>query len=183
MSHAQFFRHRRFEDAIQAVKILVDAGYDPYFTISGDSETYRSYREYRDSLQKLAEELGVKNRITFPGKVSEEKLLSLFHEADIFVFPHHMQTWGLTVFESLATGLPAIVSKDSGAHEVLTDKENALLVEVKNPEQIADAIKLLADNQTFYKKISVSGNYFARHELTWRKYAINIIEFMQESKK
>ncbi len=183
MSNAQFFKHRRYEDVIEALRILVERGYDPHYLMSGDHETYRSYRMYRNYLLSCAKKHGVEERISFPGRVSEEKLLSLFHEADIFVFPHHMQTWGLVVFEAMATGLPTIVSKGAGAHEVLTDMENSILVNERSPKEIATAIEKLISNQILYKKISTAGSTFARESLPWHKYAEGMLTLIEKVKK
>ncbi len=183
MSNAQFFKHRRYEDVIAALKILVERGYDPHYIMSGDHETYRSYRTYRDHLLSFAKKYGVEERISFPGRVSEEKLLSLFHEADIFVFPHHMQTWGLVVFEAMATGLPTIVSRGTGAHEVLTNMENSILVDERRPEEIADAVEKLASDKSFYEKISNAGSTFARESLPWRNYATGVLALIEKVRK
>ncbi len=151
--------------------------------MSGDHETYRSYRTYRDHLLSFAKKYGVEERISFPGRVSEEKLLSLFHEADIFVFPHHMQTWGLVVFEAIATGLPTIVSRGTGAHEVLTNMENSILVDERRPEEIADAVEKLASDKSFYEKISNAGSTFARESLPWRNYATGVLALIEKVRK
>lgn len=180
MSNAQFFKHRRYEDVIAALKILVERGYDPYYVMSGDHETYRSYRTYRDYLLSFAKKHGVEKRISFPGRVSEEKLLSLFHETDIFVFPHHMQTWGLVVFEAMATGLPTIVSRGAGAHEVLTDMENSILVDERNPKEIATAVEKLVSDKILYEKISAAGSTFARESLPWRNYATGVLALIKK---
>ncbi|MDP3770358.1 MAG: glycosyltransferase family 4 protein, partial [bacterium] len=125
-----FFSHRRFEDGIYALKILYDSGYDAHMTIVGE---YQGNQSYYQSLCKLCGNLGVSDRIVFTGKISDSDLTSSYRSHDIFLFPNHLQSWGLAVFEAMASGCPVIVSKTAGASEVLTDGENALLVPPKNP--------------------------------------------------
>jgi len=179
LCHAQFFRHRRYEDAINALKILRDNGYDCTLTISGDSETYAAYRSYRDELKSQAAHLNIAEYVSFPGKLPDEKIVELFHESDIFICPHHQQSWGLVVFEAIASGLPAIVSKETGAHEVLTDSTNSILIPAREPRSIYEAVKKLIDNPDIYQTISRSGVNFVRHEMTWRRYADDIIKLFK----
>ncbi|MDP3770473.1 MAG: glycosyltransferase family 4 protein, partial [bacterium] len=128
-----FFLHRRYEDAIQAVKILRDKGYDISLTIAGDNSANHEYAGYYKDLTVLTRELGLEGVVTFLGKISDDELISRYQHSDIYISPNHLQSWGLAVFEAMASGCPVIVSKTAGASEVLTDGENALLVPPKNP--------------------------------------------------
>ncbi|MEK7074984.1 MAG: glycosyltransferase family 4 protein, partial [Patescibacteria group bacterium] len=106
-----FFLHRRYEDVVQAIKLVVDQGYDATLSIVGNYTSAYEYREYQKRLGQLAENLGLKTRVTFYGEVSEEDLRKSYHTHDIYVSPNHLQSWGLAVFEAMASGLPVIVSK------------------------------------------------------------------------
>ena len=107
LCHALFFRHRRFEDAIRAVARLVKDGFDVELAISGSYTHKKDARVYHEELKHIAEELGIAERVSFKGEVRESELLRLYKESDIFLFPSHKQTWGLAVFEAMASGLPS----------------------------------------------------------------------------
>src|SRR3989344_2428629 len=175
-----FFRHRRFEDGILAGKLLADAGYGVAISISGD---YNSDKKYYAELTRLAAGLGQGVKVEFLGKVSEARLSELYKTSDIFLFPNHMQSWGLAVFEAMASGLPAIVSKSAGASEVLTDGENALLAEPKDPDGLAKQIKKLADNPGLYSKLSVDGRRFAAENISWESLAENYEKIFEHAKR
>lgn len=179
VGHAQFFRQRRFEDAIEALALLVADGFDPILTLSGDCSTYAVLRDYRAALERLAAERGVRERIAFPGTLTEEELVREFHEADVFFFPHEFQSWGLVVFEAIATGLPAIVSRESGAHEVLKHGTTALMVPPRDPIGLANAVKMLARDPALYRALSEQGAAFVRQHLTWRQYAQSIVALLE----
>ncbi len=180
LAHAQFFRHRRFEDAVEAVALLTKKGYDLDLTLSGDSETYKEYRDYRNYIQERAQKYGVAERVHFPGRLREDAYLRELQTADIFVFPHVRQSWGLVPFEAMATGLPVVASQEAGATEVLTDHENALVAKSQDPTDIARAIAELIDNPELYSKISRSGSTFVRNDLTWDTYAENILSLIKQ---
>ena len=77
-----------------------------------------------------AKTLGVADRVHFVGKTS--KIPSLMRSVDLFVFPSRYEPYGLVVAEAMASGLPALVSKNVGCVatfrdvlEVLDDPEDA----------------------------------------------------------
>ncbi|MDP3771767.1 MAG: glycosyltransferase family 4 protein, partial [bacterium] len=116
-----FFLHRRYEDAIEAVSLLRKNGYGASLTIVGGNGGNEEYRGYCARLTALVRKRGVADAVSFPGHVSEEELISHYRTSHIYISPNHLQSWGLAVFEAMATGLPVIVSKTAGASEVLTD--------------------------------------------------------------
>ncbi len=166
-----FFIHRRYEDVIRAVAMLGGKGYNIMLTIAGAYTGNTEYSEYQRNIADLAHELGVDMRVVFLGQISDEKLKQSYQENDIYISANHLQSWGLAVFEAMASGCPVVVSKTAGASEVLTDEENALLVEAQNPEAYAEAIERLITDSALYAALSVNGRKFVEHSISWRKYA------------
>ena len=175
-----FFRHRRFEDGIMAMKILKEKNYDVNLSIVGD---YNINKDYFKELVYLAKKSGMEDSVDFAGRVSDEKLLNFYQQSDIFLFPNHWQSWGLVVFEAMACGLPSIVSKTAGASEVLTDGENALLVEPFKPEDIITAVAKLIDNPDLYVKISRQGRELVEKSISWPLMAQKVSAIFKETLK
>lgn len=94
---------------------------------------------------RLAKRLGVKNRIVFAG---ERKDLRKFYAAsDLFILPTIYEPFGNVCLETLASGLPIIVSKTSGAAEIITEGENGLLLEdPRNSQELARKIEETLDD-------------------------------------
>ena len=166
-----FFPHRRFEDGIEAVKLLVDAGIDVYLTIIGGMDK-TGYAEY---IRGLIASLDLEARVTLRGKVSEEELKSAYLEHDIFLFPNHLQSWGIAVFEAIASGLPVVVSRTSGAAEVLQDGTDALLVDPKHPNQIMEAVLRLRADPELYKGLAKNGRALVEQKISWKNYADSMV--------
>ena len=163
-----FMPHRRFEDGIEALKILQEKGFKAKLTIAGDTQGNFSYYQL---IKSLVGRLNLETDVNFLGLVSEKTLLETYFSNDIFIFPNHLQSWGLAVFEAMATGLPVIVSKSAGASEVLKHRENALLVEPKSPGELAAAIDKLIDNPDLYSALSAAGRRFVEEEISWSRIA------------
>ncbi len=171
-----FFLHRRYEDAVSAIKILCDQGYDAHLTALGNYTSNNEYRAYQRRLAALAREKGIKGRVTFIGEVSEQDLRRAYQTHDVYVSPNHLQSWGLAAFEAMVSGTPVVISNTAGASEVLTNNVNALIVDAKSPDQIAGAIKKLIDDPDFYQQISRQGRSFAEHNVSWENVAQKTLE-------
>jgi glycosyltransferase involved in cell wall biosynthesis len=124
----------------------------------------------------------LEDHVKFVGQISDQKILvSEYQNADVFVFASHMQTWGIAVFEALATGLPVVLSRTAGASEVLTEGENVFLADPGRPGTYARAIEELAINPPLYQKISRTGSDFVRRVITWENYAKGLLGLFEES--
>jgi len=164
--------HRRFEDTISALPLLLAKGLDPYLTIIGDTD---NDKKYYNRLRELADKLKLEDRVSFLGRVSEEKLVESYHDHHLYVFQHHLQSDGLSPFEAAASGCPLIVSKTAGCHEVLRDGETALFIEPKNPADIAEKISRLVIDPVLYSHLAENANRFIRANFSWEKYADGVL--------
>ena len=174
-----FFVHRRYEDIIKAAAILRKRGVDVKLVIAGDNQT-PAYAAYGKVLYSLVAELNLRSRVSFPGRISEEELIRLYGEYDMYISANHLQSWGLAVFEAMACGMPVIVSKTAGASEVLTHGENALLVNPKAPEEIADAVEHLIKNPSLYAHMSERGRKFVEANISWERSAKSVVEIFEK---
>jgi len=166
-------RHKRFEDAILALKILRDKSFNCNLLIIGK---YDHNPEYFNYLQNLINNLNLKNNVLFKGVVSEEELIDLYQKADIFVFPAHNQTWGLVVFEAMASGLPVVLSNTTGASEVLTHMKNALIFNAKNYKEMANMVEMLINDPKLYEEVKFNGRKFVEENISWDKYGSKMEE-------
>lgn len=173
-----FFPHRRFEDAIRAVDILIRQGYNPVLRIVGDPA---GDPEYASRLYHLVDHSKLRQRVIFLGKISEVELIERYHEADIFLYPHTMQSNGLAPTEAMACGLPPVVSRGAGIHEIITDGETGILVDPMNPEELAGAVRKLVEHPVLYGKISRQAADFVRKTFTHESYGerqLAILEYV-----
>jgi len=86
--------------------------------------------------------------IKFEGPVYGEKKDNILASSDIFVFPTYYPPEGhpWVILEAMAAGLPIITTDQGAITESVIDGVNGFIVEKRNPEQIAEKIKLLIEN-------------------------------------
>ena len=158
-----FFPHRRFEDGIRALQLLRHRGIQATLTIAGE---YAQQRAYEQSLRQLVHELGLDECVTFYGAVSDEQLADMYLSHDVFLFPSHIQSWGIAVCEALSTGMPVIVSRTAGASEVLTHGVHALLHAPFDTEAIAAHVTFLTTHPDVARALGKEGRALIERSLT-----------------
>jgi len=175
-----FFPHRRFEDLIEAMNILVNKKKhkDINLAIIGETKTDLLYFT---KIESLVKNYHLEKYVSFLGRVSEDELKKRYKTSDIFIFPNNPQTWGLAVFEAMLSGCVAIVSKGAGAHEVLIDNKTAMLVDTERPTQIAKKIELLNNNFPLRRDIAKAGQQFVKDNISWNKYASEMLRVFSSS--
>jgi glycosyltransferase involved in cell wall biosynthesis len=62
------------------------------------------------SLEALAAQLGIGERISWPGLLRDEMKWGAFYAAEAFVLPSHQENFGIAVAEALGCGLPVLIS-------------------------------------------------------------------------
>jgi polysaccharide biosynthesis protein PslH len=95
----------------------------------------------RQDLERLATELGVSDRVTFLGQVSD--VPALFARASMFVLPSRSEGIPLTALEAMACGVPVVATRVGGLPEVVDDAVTGLLVPPADPAALAEAMVLL----------------------------------------
>ncbi len=63
-----------------------------------------------ERLQKLAEQLGIAQRVTWPGMLRGEMKWGAFYSAETFILPSHQENFGIAVAEALGCGVPVLIS-------------------------------------------------------------------------
>ncbi|MGQ9635484.1 MAG: glycosyltransferase family 4 protein [Bryobacteraceae bacterium] len=104
--------------------------------------------ESRAGLEALAGRMGVRHRVQFHGRVSEQELQRMYQSADVFILPSKGEGFGIVYLEAWKHGVPVIAGNQDAGAEVVTHGYNGLCVDPDSPEQIAAAlIELLSDPQ------------------------------------
>lgn len=104
----------------------------------------------RMELQKLADETFPSNAKGFlPGYSSKEALMSFYRDtpADVFINASETEGTPVAVMEAMSCGIPVIATSVGGNKEIVGERNGILLSENPSPQEIADAIFKLLDNE------------------------------------
>jgi glycosyltransferase involved in cell wall biosynthesis len=127
--------------------------------IAGDGEE-------RSVLEQLAGELGVADRITFAGRLSEDQLLDQLATCRAVCFPPFQEDYGFVTVEAFASRKAVVTCRDSGGPaELVRDGVNGFVVE-PTPDALGRAMRRLADDPALAERMG-SAAHEAGALLTW----------------
>jgi glycosyltransferase involved in cell wall biosynthesis len=129
-----------------------------YVFLCGEAAFMRGERFLR-RLQSLAARLR-RTRVLFPGYVTGERKRAFFALADLYVFPSRHESYGLTLMEALAAGLPAVCLDTAGARGVMRAEFGALV----QPSELRPAIARLLADRTLRGRMGAAARQFARSQ-------------------
>jgi len=106
------------------------------------------------------------NESHFTGEVNRKTLIKILTESDIFVFASSTETFGISLLEAMAIGMPIICSNKSSLPEILHD--GGLYFNPKNDLELSNQIELLITNKKLRKKKSKQARKIAL-KFSWDK--------------
>ena len=127
-----------------------------YLDVVGDTNDDPAYFA---SVINLIKEKKLEKQVAFHGHVSDkEKIRDFYSRADIFVFPTLHEGFGIPVLEAMAFGLPIIASDVAAVPELIKDGDNGILIPPANSEELAKALKSLAESAPLRKKYGTNAS-------------------------
>lgn len=148
-STARLVPDKGHEYLIRAVKELEHTIQNLCLIIVGDGK----YRKY---LEALTENLNIKDRVTFTGNLKDvsEPLAAM----DVFILPAiWREGFGLSIAEAMACQKPVIVTNIWALNTLIQNRVNGILVEPRNVQDLAEAIRHLVRDVSFREGIALAG--------------------------
>lgn len=110
------------------------------------------------NLKNLARELGVEDKIHFLGyKKNASEMIGMF---DVFVLPSLSEGFPNVLLEAMMAQVPVVATRVGGVGEIVTDGQEALLVDHSDSGALARAVVRIAENPVLRE--SISANAFQR---------------------
>lgn len=124
-------RDKNLDFLLQTQALLRTRGRDVRLYLAGDGP-------HRKALQKL---YGNNPGIRFLGRLGNHEIPGLLAIADLFVFPRNTDTFGMSVLEAQACGVPCFVSDQGGPAELVNQGATGFIVPARDTEQWAMVIE------------------------------------------
>jgi len=118
-----------------------------------------------------------KEKVIYTGYLKDEELACILNKASVFVFPSLYEGFGLPPLEAMACGCPVIVSDRASLPEVCSD--SALYVNPHEPEDIADKIMEVLENQELRENLIKKGIQRSQ-SFKWENTAKDILNIFEE---
>lgn len=130
-------------------------------------------REYK----QIAKDFGIAKNIVYTGYIIGDELNPLFKGAEFFVMPSLYEGFGMTVLETFATQIPAIISNVSSLPEIAG--EAAYFVNPLDVKEISEALWKFSQDENLRNQYRQKGLEQAR-KFDWEKTARETLEVYRE---
>ncbi|MHC1738776.1 MAG: glycosyltransferase [Ignavibacteriaceae bacterium] len=125
--------------------------------------------------KKMAEDLGIKERVNFKGQKSPDEIERYHNLFDISCYPSLKESFGVSILESQACEVPVVASRIGGIPETLIDGVTGYLVAPADPEAIADNLEKLVADSRLREKMGKAGREFVIQNYEWEDSIRHII--------
>lgn len=129
-------------------------------------------------MYQVLKKLELKKNINFFGSCNRNDLKKLYQESNVFVLPSVEDGFGMVIGEAMASGLPVICSKNTGANEIIQDNQHGFLVQAQNFEALAEKILWCYQNPDLSKEMGALGKKRIL-DFSWDSYGNNVFEIYQ----
>jgi len=132
-----------------------------------------------DNLSQQIKDLNITDSVFMMGNLPKERVAQLMAAANVFVLPSKIESFGLTLLEASAAGVPVVCANAGGIPEVFQDGFNGLLYTPGDDDAMAKAIIRLIQDKELAKKISANALDTA-NKFTWERTAEQTLEVYEE---
>jgi glycosyltransferase involved in cell wall biosynthesis len=103
-----------------------------------------------------------------------QALVDLLHQCDLYGICSYEEGFPISLLEAMSTGLPAIVSNDTGAREAITEGEDGLILNHFNDEEFDQKLAPLLSNPQKLAAMSKAAHQKVQENYTLKHYAERI---------
>ena len=160
-------------DILDAIALLKSSGFQVSLTLAG-----KRGDAFSDILNRI-EDLGLQDCVQAIGEVSQQEKLDLLSRSKLYLQPSYYEGFGLATAEAMAAGCCVVTCDVGEVRNVVGDA--CIYIKPGQPAELADAVKLLLNNQNLINSINQKGSIrmrdnfsFARKTETLRNVLLNI---------
>jgi len=147
---ARLVREKGYLDLFRAFKAVLKTFPETTLLVIGPKEP-----EKTDAIKpEIVESYGIENSVVFLGERADVD--QIYPLMDVFVLPSYREGLGVAILEAMAEKRPVVASNIRGCREEIENGKNGILVPIKNPKKLAEAIVYLFNNPGKAKELGDS---------------------------
>ena len=129
-----------------------------------------------DDLIYQSIDLGISKNVIFTGFLNHEQVDYAYRQADLFVMPSITEPFGITALEAMRNGTPVLMSKQSGASEVV---QNALKVDFWDVDEMANKILAVLMHGNLADSLTHNG-YHDLERMSWENQSQKVLNIYNQ---
>ena len=150
---------------ITAMPFILKRYKDVHYLIAGKGE-------YRPQLEDLVHRLGLGEHVTFLGYIPDQDMCEIYNMADVYIMASRetekdVEGFGITFLEASACRVAVIGGRSGGVEDAVEDGCSGVLIDPKSPEQIAETVIRLLDDEKLRVELGKQGRKRAVEKFNW----------------
>jgi glycosyltransferase involved in cell wall biosynthesis len=129
--------------------------------------------------RELTRKLGLEDKVTFLGRVSDEDLVALYHACDVFVLPaiHRSESWGAVQVEAMACGKPVVCTElGTGTSFVNVHGQTGLVVPPRDSAALVQAVGTLLQDEPLRQQMGQRARERAENEFAFTTMVQRLVD-------
>ncbi|MFP4354885.1 MAG: glycosyltransferase family 4 protein [Phycisphaerae bacterium] len=181
LSVGRLERRKNHQAVVEAIARLVRDGMSVSYLIAGTGEE-------QETLKAQIKERKLESVVHLLGCVDEDRLVELYHLADVFALPGietatQFEGFGIVFVEAAAAGVPSVCGRAGGSREAVLDGRTGLAVDGDDLDQVTDALDRLVRDDFFRKQMGARARERALAELDWQHLTGSLIEQLHQRRR
>jgi len=133
----------------------------------------------REPLESLADELGIRESVTFHGFVTERRKIELLNRSSVFVFASRQEGFGLVLLEAMAANLPVVATALPVYRDFFGNEQRGRLLGTRDTDEFAAAVsEFLTDVER--SKTASTVNRRTAEEFSWDSTVVRTEQLLAE---
>lgn len=135
----------------------------------------------RQALERLVAQHGLTEHVVFEGVVPSTKVIDYYARADLFVSMSYSESFGQSLIEAMATGLPVISALNVGSREIVEDSVTGFLVEAGDTAGLVARLRLLLDHPERRHLMGDQARRVAQQRYDWQAIGQQYLDVYYEA--
>jgi glycosyltransferase involved in cell wall biosynthesis len=153
------------DDYIEAAAMVLQKRDDAVFLVVGGEED----KKLANKVRERASAMNLAGKVVFAGR--RDDVPALLRESDIYVCSSRTEGFPYSVLEAMAGSKPVVTTRCGGPEEMVTNGETGFLVDVGRPDQLADAVSALLDDEPLRSTMGQNARASVKQRFSAEVYA------------
>jgi glycosyltransferase involved in cell wall biosynthesis len=134
-------------------------------------------------LKRAISDRNLNENVVYLGSLTQDRLLHELAWADLAILPSQAESFGRSIAEAQAAGLPVLSYQAGSVSEIVEDGVTGQLVPLGRVDLLADAILKAINNPLMFFEMGLAGRDRVTKLFSWEQTALSIHKAIQEIKR
>ena len=167
------YRDNGIEEILAGFRLLLERKNNVQLFFAG-----RVFDAYQDEFNRLIK--GMKDNVTVIGAFDSSDMPALYRQIDISIMVYKRSPWFKNItptkfFDSLAFGVPVIVSDMGGLKDIIAQYNCGIVVDERNPQAVADAMETMIKQPEQRARMGRLGLQAVKKQFNWDRMQENLL--------